>query len=90
MMKRNQWINSRQYACPSCWRPATNWSSTICRTGYLYDKCLTTTKATAAYACSSPGFTLPEVLRRRLFTGEDGLIAKSSVKFHHVVLEIAR
>ena len=56
----------------------------------LHDKRLTTTRATAAYVCSSPGFTLPEVLRQHLFTGEDGLIAKSCVKFHHLVLEIAR
>ena len=56
----------------------------------LYDKKFTASRATAAYVHSFPGFSIPVVLRAHLFTGEDGLIPRGSVKFHHMVLEIAR
>lgn len=57
--------------------------------GYLYRKGLTTARVAAQSACIEPGFALPDVLHN-LFTREDGLIPRRYVKFHHMVLEIAR
>jgi len=37
-----------------------------------------------------PDIKLPEVLRRYLFTWEDGLKPKRNVKYHSMVIEIAR
>lgn len=38
----------------------------------------------------TPNIELPEILAQHLFTGEDGLIARKHVKFHRMVIEIAR
>jgi len=35
-------------------------------------------------------FRLPKVLLQNLFTGEDGLIPRFNVKYHHLVLELRR
>jgi hypothetical protein len=58
--------------------------------GYLHDKGLTKHRASAETTEIRPNFRLPEVMQQHLFTGEDGLIPKSTVKFHHMVLEIVR
>ena len=58
--------------------------------GYLYDKGLTKHRATAETTTIRPNFRLPQVMQQHLFTGEDGLIPRYNVKFHHMVLEIAR
>lgn len=57
---------------------------------YLYDKGLTKTSAAAETSAIRPNFRLPQVMQQHLFTGEDGLIPRYNVKFHHMVLEIAR
>ena len=58
--------------------------------GYLFDKGLVRHRASATTASTHPNFRLPQVMQQHLFTGEDGLIPRYSVKFHHMVLEIAR
>ena len=58
--------------------------------GYLFDKGLVRNRAHAATATIRPNFRLPRILQQHLFTWEDGLIPKFDVKFHHMVLEIAR
>lgn len=57
---------------------------------YLYDKGLITSKPVAETTTIRPNFRLPEVLKQNLFIGTDKLIQRHSVKFHHIVLEIAR
>lgn len=57
---------------------------------YLFSKGLTKAKPVAETNEIRPNFRLPQVLRQNLFTWEDGLIPKSVVKYHHIVLEIAR
>jgi hypothetical protein len=57
---------------------------------YLYGKGLTTRKTMASSSEISPNFQLPQVMKQHLFTGENGLIARKYVKYHHMVLEIAR
>lgn len=57
---------------------------------YLYDKGLTKRLVSAETTQIHPNFRLPDVMRENLFTGENGLIPKSTVKFHHMVLKIAR
>jgi len=58
--------------------------------GYLHDKGLTKHRTSAETTEIRPNFRLPEVMQQHLFTGENGLIPKSTVKFHHMVLEIVR
>lgn len=57
---------------------------------HLYGKGLTKAKPTAETKTIRPNFRLPQVMQQHLFIGCDGLIPKYSVKFHHMVLEIAR
>lgn len=57
---------------------------------YLYAKRLTTAKALPRTSIIRPNFDLPEVMEQHLFTGEDGLMPRYNVKFHHMVLETAR
>lgn len=57
---------------------------------YLYTKGLTTSSPEAATSMIRPNFKLPQVMQQHLFTGEDGLKARFNVKFHYMVLEIAR
>ena len=56
----------------------------------LYSKGLSVGLAKIGYTEIQPNFILPEVLRKNLFIGANGLIAKKYVKFHHMVIEIAR
>ena len=57
---------------------------------YLHNKGLTKQLVRAETTKISPKFRIPEVMRQNLFTGENGLKTKYTVKFHHMVLEIAR
>ena len=57
---------------------------------YLYEKGLTRYRPSAETRTIRPNFRLPQVMQQHLFIGSDGLIPKYSVKFHHMVLEIAR
>jgi hypothetical protein len=57
---------------------------------HIFDKGLTTSRAIAETSAIRPNFRLPQVMQQHLFTGEDGLIPRYNVKFHHMVLEIAR
>jgi hypothetical protein len=57
---------------------------------YLYEQGLTTNCPTFQTSVIRPNFRLPQVMQDHLFTGEDGLIPRYNVKFHHMVLEIAR
>ncbi len=56
----------------------------------LYSKGLSTGLAEIDYNEICPNFTLPDILHNNLFTGESGLIAKKYVKYHSMVIEIAR
>ena len=56
----------------------------------LYSKGLSVGLAKIDSEVIRPNFTLPEVLQKNLFTGESGLIARKNVKFHYMVIEIAR
>ena len=58
--------------------------------GYLHGKGLTTAAPRALSREIRANFTLPEVMQQFLFTGEDGLIPRCNIKFHYLVLEIAR
>jgi hypothetical protein len=57
---------------------------------HLHDKGLITSRPVTETTTIRPNFSLPQVLKKNLFTWEDGLKPKHSVKFHHMVLEIAR
>jgi hypothetical protein len=57
---------------------------------YLHDKGLTKHRSSAETTFIRPNFRLPQVMQQHLFTGEDGLIPRYNVKFHHMVLEIKR
>ena len=57
---------------------------------HLHAKGLTTTLARAETTVSSPNFRLPRIMQQHLFTVGDGLIPRYNVKFHHMVIEIAR
>jgi len=56
----------------------------------LHSKGLTTKLVQAQTNEITPNITLPDVLTKHLFTGKSGLIARKHVKYHHMVLEIAR
>jgi len=56
----------------------------------LHIKGLSTGLAEIDYNEICPNFALPDVLYGNLFTGESGLIAKKYVKYHSMVIEIAR
>lgn len=56
----------------------------------LVSKGLSPEVANVNYQEIRPDFPLPKVLQDHLFTGESGLIAKRNVKFHSMVIEIAR
>lgn len=58
--------------------------------GHLYDKRLTKFRSYANTTEIRANFRIPKVLLDNLFTWEDGLKPKFSVRFHYMVLEIAR
>lgn len=57
---------------------------------HLYAQGLTVSPVKAKTDKITPNVELPDVLRQHLFTGENGLIAKKNVTYHHMVIEIAR
>ncbi len=56
----------------------------------LWSKGLSTGLASIEYREIQPNFELPRFLQENLFTGESGLMVKKNVKFHFMVIEIAR
>jgi len=56
----------------------------------LWSKGLSTGLAKIEYQHTRPNFVLPRILQENLFTGESGLMEKKNVKFHFMVIEIAR
>jgi hypothetical protein len=57
---------------------------------HLYKKGLALAPAKASSKVIRPNFSQPEILSRHLYANEDGLRARKNVKFHHLVIEIAR
>ena len=57
---------------------------------HFYQQNLSNGLAKINYDEIRPDIELPEVLRRHLFTWEDGLKPKKNVKYHSMVIEIAR
>jgi len=57
---------------------------------HLYTQGLTTKPVNAQTNEITPNVAMPDVLRQHLFTGENGLMAKKNVTYHHMVIEIAR
>lgn len=57
---------------------------------HLHRRSLSAAPVCAETTFSRPNFRLPEVMQQHLFTGEDGLIPRYNVKYHHMVIEIAR
>lgn len=56
----------------------------------LSAKGLITRPVRAASSIRVAGFSVPPLLRQHLFTGEDGLIPRKYIKYHHMVLEVRR
>lgn len=57
---------------------------------HLFSRGLTTSQPHAETSETRANFRLPKVLLQNLFTGEDGLMPRFKVKYHHLVLEIKR
>lgn len=56
----------------------------------LHGKGLTTRPVTASSVDRIASFPMPHILGEHLFTGEDGLIPRKYIKYHHMVLEVRR
>lgn len=57
---------------------------------HLYSRGLSKKLARAETTVIRPNFRLSQEMQQHLFTGENGLQVKKNVKFHHMVIEIAR